>query len=175
MAGEEPEAFYGPVVSAEQGKAVQQVQAELVARGCKVLVELTEQRGNPALLSPGVLEAGEVELPDTECFGPLTTLHRARDLEEAITKANATKFGLAAALLTGDDDAWEKFRGRVRAGIVNRNGPTTGASGKLPFGGVGRSGNHRPAGSLSVDYCATPVACLEHAGLVLPGTELPGL
>jgi succinylglutamic semialdehyde dehydrogenase len=44
------------------------------------------------------------------------------------------------------------------------NTGTAGASGKLPFGGLGLSGNHRPAGSFSADYCAYPVASLVEMG-----------
>ena len=41
---------------------------------------------------------------------------------------------------------------------------TAGASSKLPFGGLGLSGNHRPAGSFSLDYCAYPVAGMFESG-----------
>ncbi len=64
---------------------------------------------------------------------------------------------------------------QVRAGVINRNGPTTGASGRLPFGGVGYSGNHRPAGAFSVDYCAYPVACIENDAVAMPASTLPGI
>ena len=43
---------------------------------------------------------------------------------------------------------------------MNVNAGTAGASSKLPFGGLGQSGNHRPAGSVSLDYCAYPVASM---------------
>jgi succinylglutamic semialdehyde dehydrogenase len=45
--------------------------------------------------------------------------------------------------------------------VVNWNAPTVGASGRLPFGGLKRSGNHRPAGLYSTLYCAAPVAVLK--------------
>ena len=44
------------------------------------------------------------------------------------------------------------------------NTGTAGASGKLPFGGIGRSGNHRPAGAYALDYCAYPVASMIETG-----------
>ncbi|MEM1097782.1 MAG: succinylglutamate-semialdehyde dehydrogenase [Planctomycetota bacterium] len=172
---DEPEPFYGPVISEAQGQAVLRTYGELVGRGTKPLRETHMLLSNPALLSPGVLDATGVNLPDAECFGPLTTLRRVADLDEAITEANNTRYGLAASLLCPDEAAWQEFVRRVRAGILNRNGPTTGASGKLPFGGIGRSGNHRPAGSYSVDYCAYPIGCIEAAVPSLPGSTLPGL
>lgn len=175
VATDEPEPFMGPVVSAEQGEHVQAVQREMIAAGCKVLLELKTINGNHALLSPGVLEATGVPLGDTECFGPLTTIRRVQDLGAAIAEANATKYGLSASILTRHRAGYDTFRSKVRAGLINWNGPTTGASGKLPFGGVGRSGNHRPAGSFSVDYCAYPVASVENETLSVPATLPPGM
>ncbi|MEM7577167.1 MAG: succinylglutamate-semialdehyde dehydrogenase [Planctomycetota bacterium] len=172
---DDPEPFYGPVISEAQGEAVLRTYTDLVDKGCRPLRETRMLQSNPALLSPGVLDATGVELPDAECFGPITTLRRLKDLDEAISVANDTRYGLAASLLSQRDSAWDAFVKRVRAGILNWNGPTTGASGKLPFGGIGRSGNHRPAGFYSVDYCAYPVGCLEGSTLSLPGSTLPGL
>ncbi len=51
----------------------------------------------------------------------------------------------------------------MRAGCINRNTGTAGASSKLPFGGLGHSGNNRPAAAFSVDYCAYPVANMVEA------------
>ena len=48
----------------------------------------------------------------------------------------------------------------VPSGIVNWNRATNGASGRLPFGGVGKSGNHRPAALFAPEYCSYPVASL---------------
>jgi succinylglutamic semialdehyde dehydrogenase len=64
---------------------------------------------------------------------------------------------------------------RVRAGLINWNRPTTGASGRLPFGGLGRSGNHRPAGYFTVDFCNVPVGSLESEALALPEQLSPGV
>jgi succinylglutamic semialdehyde dehydrogenase len=85
-------------------------------------------------------------------------------LEEAIEQANATDYGLAAAVFTRDEAKAELFAAGVRAGCVNWNCGTAGASSKLPFGGLGLSGNHRPAGAFSLDYCAYPVACMIERG-----------
>ena len=47
---------------------------------------------------------------------------------------------------------------------MNVNAGTAGASSKLPFGGLGLSGNHRPAGAFALDYCAYPVASMIETG-----------
>jgi succinylglutamic semialdehyde dehydrogenase len=65
---------------------------------------------------------------------------------------------LAASIFTASRETFETFFQRCRSGCINWNTGTAGASGKLPFGGVGHSGNHRPAGAFSVDYCAYTIA-----------------
>ena len=62
---------------------------------------------------------------------------------------------------SGQPDDFEKFWAATRAGIVNWNRPTNGASSAQPFGGIGLSGNHRPAAYYAADYCAYPVASTE--------------
>jgi succinylglutamic semialdehyde dehydrogenase len=119
------------------------------------------QDRNPALLSPGLIDVTNIELEDEEHFGPLLNVIRAGSFDEAIELANATRFGLAAGLLADSADDFQYFCQRVRAGIVNWNRQTTGASGRLPFGGIGASGNHAPSGFFAADYCAYPVASLE--------------
>ena len=86
---------------------------------------------------------------------------RVKDFDAAIERANATKFGLSAGLLSDDARNWEKFFALSRAGIVNWNRQTTGASSAAPFGGIGLSGNHRPSAYYAADYCAYPIASME--------------
>ena len=83
--------------------------------------------------------------------------------------------GLAAGLLSDDKDLYERFYNRSRAGVVNWNRPLTGASGSLPFGGIGQSGNHRPSGFYAADYCSYPIASLESERLEMPATLTPGI
>jgi succinylglutamic semialdehyde dehydrogenase len=63
----------------------------------------------------------------------------------------------------------------IRAGVVNWNRPLTGSSGNLPFGGVGMSGNLRPAAWYAADYCAYPVASNEAEKLAVPAQPAPGI
>ena len=72
-------------------------------------------------------------------------------------------------------EAYQQFIHEIRAGIVNWNRQTTGASGRLPFGGSGMSGNHRPAGFYSADYCSFPVASLETDKLEMPESTAIGI
>lgn len=76
-----------------------------------------------------------------EIFGPVTTLTRVADLDEALQVANASDYGLTAAIHTRDVNRALTFAQRVRAGLVNVNLGTFGSEPHMPFGGVGSSGN----------------------------------
>lgn len=95
-----------------------------------------------------------------EVFGPALTIERVKDLDEAFSRAQDTDYGLAFSIFTESKDNFERALVEVPSGIVNWNRATNGASGRLPFGGVGRSGNHRPAALFAPEYCAYPVASL---------------
>ena len=70
-----------------------------------------------------------------EVFGPLLAFQRAGSFEEAIELANATEFGLSAAIVTSDLATAQTFARRSRTGLVKINQPTTGMAMNAPFGG----------------------------------------
>lgn len=138
--------------------------------------EMVRSSDAAALLNPGLIDVTAIEdRADEELFGPLLQVVRVSDFDEAIREANHTAYGLSAALFSNDKALYERFYRTVRAGIVNWNRQTTGASGKLPFGGVGASGNHRPAGYWAADYCSFPVASIEVDQLAMPNGPTPGV
>lgn len=168
------EPFMGPLIAQSAADAVLAAEHTLVACGAKRLRTLSRIERSPAFVAPGVLEATGLDLPDEEIFAPMLTIYRAPDFDAAIALNNRTRYGLAAGLISEDDALWERFADEARAGVVNRNRPTTGASGAMPFGGLGESGNHRPSAFYAADYCAYPAASLEAARLVaLPA--MPGM
>jgi succinylglutamic semialdehyde dehydrogenase len=169
-----PEPFMGPVISPAAAKRVLDAQDELLKRGATALLPM-KRLDDRAMLSPGILDVTHIDRTDVEIFGPLLQVIRVRDFDEAIREANNTRYGLAAALFSDDRALYEEFFCRIRAGVVNWNRPTTGASGALPFGGIGRSGNHRPSGYFAVDYCAYPIASMESPKLEMPKTLTPGI
>lgn len=75
-----------------------------------------------------------------EVFGPVLCVWSVDDLDSAIAAANATRYGLSAAIYTTDPVAAMRFAHEVRAGMVHVNGPTIGSEAQIPFGGVGDSG-----------------------------------
>lgn len=172
----EPQPFMGPLISVKAADGLLSAQTRLMALGAKALVEMKRQKIGRAFLSPGLLDCTDISNPpDEEHFGPLLKLFRYEGIGEAIDMANDTRYGLSASLLSEDDAEWERFRRRVRAGIINRNRPTTGASSAAPFGGIGHSGNHRPSAFYAADYCAFPVASVEAARCAVPAELSPGL
>ncbi len=170
---ETPEPFYGPQVSKEAADQIYAAYEKLVASGAQVLLPM--RRKGEAMLTPAILEATSIPREDEETFGPLLQVIRVPDFDAAIKEANNTRYGLSAGLLSDNEKKWELFLQQIRAGIVNWNQQTTGASGSAPFGGCGLSGNHRPSAYYAADYCAYPVASVEKEKVVLPDAFSPGI
>lgn len=159
---ETPEPFMGPLVSAQAaGKARAQVD-RLIALGARVIRPLARVAGySEAFVTPALLDVTGLAAPDEEIFAPVLQVVHVPSFDAAIHTANATRYGLTAGLVTQCESLWRRFVSEVRAGVVNRNRPTTGAAGAMPFGGLGESGNHRPSAWYAADYCAYPVASFE--------------
>lgn len=165
-----PEPFMGPVISERAAATIITTQEDWRSRGADVLLASRRLRAGTGLVSPGIVDVTPMAArpPDEEVFGPLLQVIRVADFPAAIAEANATKYGLAAGLISDDAALFNVFRDEIRAGIVNWNQQLTGASGAVPFGGIRRSGNHRPSGLFAADYCAYPVA-----GIEVPEVRLP--
>jgi len=159
-----PEPWIGPLISDAAAEAAQARFAALAGRGAKVIRPLAGVEGRSgAFVTPAMLDVTGVFVPDEEIFAPVLQVSRVPDFSAAIEAANNTRFGLSAGLISADDALWQRFLVEGRAGVVNRNRPTTGAAGSMPFGGLGESGNHRPSAYYAADYCAYPVASFEAA------------
>ncbi|QLI80110.1 succinylglutamate-semialdehyde dehydrogenase [Chitinibacter fontanus] len=172
----EPQPFMGAVVSAAAAQNLLAAQTRLIAAGAVSLLEMRNLQTGTALLSAGIVDVSAVaDLPDDEYFGPLLQVQRYASFEHAMTLANATRFGLAAGILSDSREQYERFWRESRAGIVNWNKPLTGASSAAPFGGVGASGNHRASAYYAADYCAYPVASIEAEQLTCPSQLSPGM
>ena len=156
----DPQPFMGPVIANAAADGLERGWAQLQAAGGHVLRPLVRARADRPILSPAVIDMTGHSPSDDELFGPVLQIVRVSDWDAAIAAANATRFGLAAGLIGGDAARFDDFWARSRAGIVNWNRPTNGASSAAPFGGIGASGNHRPSAYYAADYCAFPVATL---------------
>jgi succinylglutamic semialdehyde dehydrogenase len=110
-----------------------------------------------------------------ELFGPDIAIYEVDDLDHAIELANDTRYGLAAAVFTASEEAFEHAADRLRVGVLHWNQSTAGASGRLPFGGIKDSGNHRPAGITAGTFCAYPQAVRLAPPSNAPLPRWPGL
>jgi succinylglutamic semialdehyde dehydrogenase len=157
-----PEPFMGPVIDLAAADHVHAQWRNLVANGGKPIRDLERLANDRPFLSPALIDVTEMnDRPDEEIFGPVLQIIRVSDFDEAIAEANNTRFGLAASLIGGTPEMFDKFWASVRAGVINRNKPTNGAPSNAPFGGIGLSGNHRPSAFYAADYCAYPVTSSE--------------
>jgi len=172
----EPPPFMGGLISEQAAQHVVQAWKQHVDNGGVTLLEPRLLQPGTSLLTPGIVDVtGVATTPDEEVFGPLLCVWRYDDFDDAIRLANATRYGLASGLISGEREKFEQLLLEARAGIVNWNKPLTGAASTAPFGGVGASGNHRPGAWYAADYCAWPMASLASSALTLPATLSPGL
>ncbi|GAA4774465.1 succinylglutamate-semialdehyde dehydrogenase [Novosphingobium ginsenosidimutans] len=159
---DEPAPYMGPVIDNQAADGLTESFLYLLSNGGKAIKHLIRLRDDLPFLSPAIIDVSAVkDKPDLELFGPLLQVSQASDLDEAIAEANNTRFGLSASLIGGTPQEYNRFWANVRAGVINWNRPTNGASSAAPFGGVGLSGNHRPSAYYAADYCAYPVASNE--------------
>jgi succinylglutamic semialdehyde dehydrogenase len=172
----QPQPYMGAVITARAAARLVQAQARLLAAGGQSLLTMTQPDAQLGFVSPAILDVSAArDLPDEEHFGPLAQIVRYDTFDAAIEQANDTAFGLSAGLLADDETQWTHFQRAIRAGIVNWNRPTNGASSAAPFGGIGRSGNQRPSAYYAADYCSYPMASVESAQLQMPASLSPGL
>jgi succinylglutamic semialdehyde dehydrogenase len=172
----EPVPYMGPLISVRAADQLLAAQQQLLDAGARALLPMQRLALGPAFVSPAIVDVSALaDVADEEHFGPLLQLYRYDTLDEAIAGANRTRYGLSAGFIGEDAAEYERFRLRIRAGIVNWNRPTTGASGAYPFGGIGASGNHRPSAYYAADYCAYPVASSEATQPQRPGALPPGV
>ena len=174
----EADVFMGPLASAAAHARFEALRSRAAeAGGERVLL------ADPGL-PPPYTGAGLVRFDDTEqrhpyqreeAFGPEAALYPVDDLDHAIAAANDSDYGLAASVMTRSRARYEHCVGRVRTGLLNWNKGTVGASGRLPFGGGGKSGNDRPAGVTATLYCTAVQAHLESEAGFDPATLPPGM
>ena len=157
-----PAPFMGPVIDNASAVGVLDAFLDLIMKGGRAVRHMAKPQSDRPFLTPGLIDVTDVaNRPDEEVFGPMLQLIRVSDFDSAIAEANATRYGLAASVITGKPQLYDRFWANTRAGVINWNRPTNGAPSNAPFGGVGISGNHRPSAFYAADYCAYPVTSVE--------------
>ncbi|MDX6405707.1 MAG: succinate-semialdehyde dehydrogenase / glutarate-semialdehyde dehydrogenase [Blastocatellia bacterium] len=146
----------GPLATEQILKDLEEQVQVSVAAGAKVLT------GGQKFKADGDLARGNfyeptvlVDIPkgspayQDEIFGPVASLFRVADIDEAIELANATSFGLGSAAWTNDDAERDRFVEELEAGSVFINGMVA-SDPRLPFGGVKNSGYGRELGAFGI-------------------------
>jgi acyl-CoA reductase-like NAD-dependent aldehyde dehydrogenase/4-aminobutyrate aminotransferase-like enzyme/GNAT superfamily N-acetyltransferase len=159
---EDPSSFAGPLASAAARERFERHLAAGQAAGAEPIVPGGRLPGGfYRTASLHALPDGKHAAPgytDAELFGPDLGLEIIDGDDEAIAIINASPYGFANAVFTSSSERFERIYRETTAGILNRNRSTNLASARLPFGGTGRSGNYRPAGSTAHRNVVVPVA-----------------
>ncbi len=165
--------FMGPLIAKSARDHVLHVIGQLTRAGGELLIPPTIPELPGWYITPSVMRVPRFEASadadthpgaDVEIFGPFLRLSTFSTFDDALDQANSTQFGLASSIFTQNSVVIDRFLAEARAGCININAGTAGASSKLPFGGLGLSGNHRPAGAFSLDYCAMPIGSMVESG-----------
>ncbi len=145
----------GPVAT-EQGRAdIEELVDDAVAAGASVLCGGRRLDGPGWFYPPTVIAdiTPDMRIYLEEVFGPVASLYRAADIEQALEIANATSFGLGSNAWTRDEAEQERFIADLEAGQVFINGKTVSYP-ELPFGGIKRSGYGRELAAHGIrEFC----------------------
>jgi succinate-semialdehyde dehydrogenase/glutarate-semialdehyde dehydrogenase len=147
----DPKTEVGPLASAQVLEDLETQVRQMVAAGSKVLTGGKRVSRDGFFYEPTVLTDAGPGTPgrDEEIFGPVATVFRVNDIDEAITIANSTKFGLGASAWSRDGKEIEKLTSELWAGQVFINGMVK-SDPRLPFGGVKASGHGRELSSIGL-------------------------
>ncbi|MFL6843994.1 MAG: succinylglutamate-semialdehyde dehydrogenase [Allosphingosinicella sp.] len=157
-----PAPFMGPVIDNQAADQLQEAFLDLLIKGGRPIKRLDRPIEDKPFLTPAIIDVTDVaDRPDAELFGPVLQVIRVPDFDAALAESNSTRYGLAASLIGGSPELYDRFWANIRAGVINWNKPTNGAPSNAPFGGLGLSGNHRPSAYYAADYCAYPVTSSE--------------
>jgi succinate-semialdehyde dehydrogenase/glutarate-semialdehyde dehydrogenase len=143
----QPETELGPLASAEAVTTLHEDVEKTVLAGGRVLTggERIDRAG--CFYAPTVLTNIPKDSPAyrEELFGPVASVFRVKNIDEAIQVANDTRFGLGASAWTNDPAERERFANEIEAGMVFIN-QMVASDPRIPFGGVKASGHGRELG-----------------------------
>jgi succinate-semialdehyde dehydrogenase/glutarate-semialdehyde dehydrogenase len=145
----------GPLATEQQRDDIEDLVADAAGKGARVPCGGAAPDRPGFYYQPTVLAevTPEMRVFGEEVFGPVATLFRVGDIDEALDLANATEFGLGANVWTNDDAERSKFIRDLAAGMVFINGNVTSYP-QLPFGGVRQSGHGRELSSHGIrEFC----------------------
>jgi alpha-ketoglutaric semialdehyde dehydrogenase len=138
----DPETEVGPIVNEKQFEEILAAIERGRNEGGEVIAGGGRGDEYGFVVEPTLFEGvgDDAFLSCEEVFGPVTSLYRFADLDEALRRANAVEFGLSAAIFTQSVAAVQRFANEAQAGILHVNSQTAGAEVHVPFGGIKASG-----------------------------------
>jgi acyl-CoA reductase-like NAD-dependent aldehyde dehydrogenase len=138
----DPETEVGPIVNEQQFSEILEAIERGRREGGTVIAGGGRGDEHGFVIEPTVFEGvrDEAFLSCEEVFGPVTSLYRVADIDEALKRANAVEFGLSAAIFTQSLEAVQRFSTEAQAGLLHVNSQTAGAEVHVPFGGIKSSG-----------------------------------
>jgi succinylglutamic semialdehyde dehydrogenase len=173
--------FMGPLINSASVDKYLRFQGIAKRENCDQVMrgKILELSHEGYYVTPSINVVGKLDpnsiYQKTEVFGPNVAIYTVEDISEAIQIINSSSYGLALSVFSSDRKLYEEVFRLSRVGLVNWNRSTVGASGKLPFGGMGKSGNNEPAGSFAIYTTTYPVACLEDESPLDLSKMPPGL
>ena len=144
-----PNTDIGPLATADLRETLDQQVAQSIAAGARIAAQAAVPDGPGFFFPPTVL----VDVPDRcpaaddELFGPVASVFRVANADEALVRANATRFGLGASVWTSAPRLAARFVAEVEAGMVFVNEVVV-SDARMPFGGIKQSGMGRELGSI---------------------------
>lgn len=169
--GAEPDTHVGPSVDEEQFKKVQHY-LQLGRSEGKLLCGGETLRGGAYgrgyFTAPTLFDhvPPDARIAQEEIFGPVLSVIRVKDFDEAVQVANNIRYGLAASIFSTDANRIFQFADRIECGIVHINSPTVGGEAHVPFGGIKATGiGERETGSTAIDfYTELKVVYVDYTG-----------
>src|SRR6266581_1500204 len=168
--GLDPDVQMGPLVSAQQLKTVEQYVEAGKREGAKLVIGGKRPAGlsRGFFMEPTIFDGVKPEhrIAREEIFGPVLSVIRANNYEEAIEFANTSEYGLTSSIYTNDAGRIFDFCERIETGMVHVNSPTVGGEAQIPFGGMKASGvGEREQGPSALDfYTDVKVVYVDHTG-----------
>jgi aldehyde dehydrogenase (NAD+) len=134
----DPETEVGPIVNQAQFKEITAAIERGRSEGGEVIVGGERGHDDAFLVPPTVFEGvrDDAFLSCEEVFGPVTSLYRFDDLDEALARANAVPFGLSASIFTSSLATSARFQNEAQAGLLHVNSQTAAAEAHVPLGGI---------------------------------------
>ncbi|MFB6184501.1 MAG: aldehyde dehydrogenase family protein [Haloarculaceae archaeon] len=148
----------GPAVSADQDETNFQYVDVANGEGATLLTGGDRPDGLESgyFIEPTVFTdvESDMRIAQEEVFGPVLSIIRVSDFEEAVRVANDVSFGLSASIFTADMALARAFTERVEAGVIKVNGTTTGSHVQMPFGGMKASSSetHKELGQRAYEF-----------------------